>query len=411
LIYGINFSPELAGIGKYTGKMAQWLASRGHEVRVITAPPYYPEWNIGTGYSGRSYLREKINGVTVLRTPLWVPKNPKTITRMLHLVSFAISSFPQLIGQLAWKPNIIICIAPSFFCAPATVLFSMVSNARSVLHIQDFEIDAMFGLGMLKGIGTLGRCALGIESFIMRRFDRVSSISHSMCARLKSKGVAEDAIIHFPNCVDTNFINPQIDGTNLRMEWGFSPNDFIVLYSGNLGKKQGLEIILEAASALREKRTIHFVIVGEGVHKNVLVDAAKENALNNIHFYPLQPHKILPNLLRMADIHLVIQKRGAADAVMPSKLTGILSVGGDAIITADADTELGRLVQDNPGIATLIEPENSSALVKAIESLMQQARRTAGGYNDIARQYAVENIGKDSVLGRFEKVLLEVFDL
>ncbi|BCS55017.1 glycosyltransferase WbuB [Geobacter sp. SVR] len=411
LIYGLNFSPELAGIGKYTGEMAQWLAERDHEVRVITTVPYYPEWQIGPGYSGWRYLRECIGTISVFRTPLWVPEKPKTITRLLHLASFALSSLPQLLRQLAWQPDVIICIAPSFFCAPTTILFSKLSNTCSWLHIQDFEIDAMFGLGMLGDGGVLARFALGAERLLMRRFDRVSSISRSMCARLKAKGVAEQAIVHFPNWVDTDFITPQADRNRYRQQWGFNVSDNIILYSGNLGKKQGLEIILEAAMALREKTDLHFVIVGEGAHKTVLVDAAKSSALHNVHFYPLQSYQSLPDLLQMADVHLVIQKRGAADAVMPSKLTGILSAGGDAIITADADTELGKLVQENPGVATLIEPENADVLVAAIVELVQRCQTSTGGHNQIARRYAVENLGMDSVLGRFEETLREVVNM
>ncbi len=412
LIYGINFAPELAGVGKYTGELAQWLASSGHEIRVITAPPYYPEWRIGSGYSGWRYLHEKVGDVTVLRSPLWVPERPTTVKRLLHLASFALSSLPHLLRQIPWRPNIIICVAPSFLCAPATILFSKLSNTPSWLHIQDFEIDAMFGLEMMRGGGggAFARSALFFESFLMRCFDRVSSISHSMCACLKDKGVKK-SIVYFPNCVDTDFITPNANRDRFRQEWGFSTKDKIVLYSGNLGKKQGLEIILEAAMKLRKIDDLHFIIVGEGAHKSALLAVAKDSALQNIHFYPLQPHEAMPDLLRMADVHLVIQKRGAADAVMPSKLTGILSVGGDSIITADENTELGRLVQDNPGIATLIQPENASALAAAIEELFKKGQVNLGGHNKIARQYAVENLGRDSVLGRFGMALDEVVNL
>jgi colanic acid biosynthesis glycosyl transferase WcaI len=369
---------------------------------VVTAPPYYPEWQVNSDYSGLYYQTEKFDNLTVFRSPLWVPQKPKTFTRLLHLASFALSSIPQLLRQLSWQPDVIICIAPSFFCAPATLLFSKLSHSRSWLHIQDFEIDAMFGLGMMGNSGVLARFALGIERFLLRRFDRVSSISRSMCSSLQAKGVAEQAIVLFPNCVDTDFITPQADGSKYRRLWGFKPTDKIVLYSGNLGKKQGLMIILEAAEVLESINDLHFVIVGEGVYKSALEETAREKMLKNVHFYPLQPHEALPDLLCMADVHLVIQKRGAADAVMPSKLTGILAVGGYSIITADADTELGRLVRENPGIATLIEPENTEELVTAIMELALKSQNQNGNYNHIARRYAEENIGKESVLGKFE---------
>lgn len=94
LVYGINYSPELTGIGKYTGEMVEWLAAQGHEVRVITAPPYYPQWQVGENYSARRYKREE-GAATVWRCPLYVPKQPSTLKRLLHLGSFAVSSFSR----------------------------------------------------------------------------------------------------------------------------------------------------------------------------------------------------------------------------------------------------------------------------------------------------------------------------
>lgn len=92
LVYGINYSPELTGIGKYTGEMVEWLAAQGHEVRVITAPPYYPQWQVGENYSAWRYKREE-GAATAWRCPLYVPKQPSTLKRLLHLGSFAASSF------------------------------------------------------------------------------------------------------------------------------------------------------------------------------------------------------------------------------------------------------------------------------------------------------------------------------
>ncbi len=405
LIYGLNYSPELTGVGKYTGEMAGWLARQGHEVRVITAPPYYPEWRIGAGYSAWGSRPEKICGVTVFRTPLWVPEAPTTVKRVLHLLTFTLGSIPRLLGQLSWRPDVTIGIAPSFFCTPATLFFAALSGSRSWLHIQDFEIDAMFGLGMMRGHGLLARCAFAVERFLLQRFDRVSTISASMRDRLHAKGVKPQRVVLFPNWVDTDFISPDCDGSSLRQTLGLKPADRVVLYSGNLGKKQGLEIVLEAAQALKHRHDLFFVIVGEGAHKEYLVADAVARGLNNVLFFPLQPYRSLPELLQLADLHLVIQKRGAADAVMPSKLTGILAAGGQAIITADADTELGRLVEGNPGIATLIEPENGEALVAAIVKLVDSPDRQ--GFNPVARQYVLDHLDTERVLERFEADLMQ----
>src|SRR5512139_923718 len=98
--------------------MAAWLASRGHEVRVITAPPYYPAWKVTRGHSSWRYRREHIDGVVVWRCPLWVPTRPTGMTRILHLTSFAITSLPVLLSQILWRPDIVMTIEPPLICAP-----------------------------------------------------------------------------------------------------------------------------------------------------------------------------------------------------------------------------------------------------------------------------------------------------
>ncbi len=130
LILGINFHPELTGIGKYTGELAAYLQERGHNVRMVTAPPYYPSWQVQPGYKAWQYTREAWRGVEIYRCPLWVPRSPSGLKRLLHLFSFALSSIPILLGQLRWKPDLILCIAPAFFCAPFALLTARLSGAK-----------------------------------------------------------------------------------------------------------------------------------------------------------------------------------------------------------------------------------------------------------------------------------------
>jgi colanic acid biosynthesis glycosyl transferase WcaI len=143
LIYGINYFPELTGIGKYTGEMALWLASRGHEVRVVTAPPYYPAWSVRGDYRGKFYLtenaaRQNPAEPVVFRTPLYVPQKPTGLKRVAHLASFMIGSLPVMLRQAFWQPDVVFTVEPTFFCAPVALLIAMASGAASWLHVQDF---------------------------------------------------------------------------------------------------------------------------------------------------------------------------------------------------------------------------------------------------------------------------------
>jgi colanic acid biosynthesis glycosyl transferase WcaI len=404
VLYSINYSPELTGIGKYNGELATALPALGVDTTVITAPPYYPEWQVHAGFSNSYSTAQPQAGLTIYRNPLYVPAKVTTVKRLLHLSSFALSSFGRLLTLLRQKPDVVFLVQPTLFCAPFALLYAKVCGAKTILHIQDYEIDAMFGLGMATQ-GKLRQLVSGIERFLMNRFDKVSSISFSMLENAKRKGVPEHKLLFFPNWSDTNFVHPDVDATSLRKAWGYHNDDKIVLYSGNLGQKQGLDIILEAAKALADSPEVKFIIIGSGAYRETLETMAASFGLRNVEFKPLQPWELVPQILVMADVHLVVQKKGVADAVLPSKLTNILAAGGHALVTAESFTELGKIAERYPGIYQLVEPEHSADFITALRHILQQDTKAT---NQIARDYAVENINSDKVIKRFVEDLQQL---
>jgi colanic acid biosynthesis glycosyl transferase WcaI len=401
LLYGINYSPELTGIGKYSGEFARWCTREGHEVRVVCAPAYYPEWKVSAEFSPVKYQRAIEDDVLVTRCPLYVPSQPSALKRMLHLLSFSLTSSFALFANYRWKPDLVIHVAPTLFCFPWTWLFSRLRRVESVLHIQDFEVDAMFGLSMARG-GIMKKIAFGLERVALTSFDRVSTISPGMIKRALDKGVHAEKVIQFPNWSELErFQNVQKD-LEFLANLGVDTGKKLVLYSGSMGEKQGLESVLETAFHFKNRPDIQFLLVGEGGAKRELVSECEARQLDNVLFAAVQPYESLPGLLAAADCHLVVQKRGAADSVLPSKLTNILAVGGNAVITADRETSLGELTQDWPGIACLVEPESVPALVAGVEeALLMQSPNT------IALEYARKNLDKDVILSDFMANFLE----
>jgi colanic acid biosynthesis glycosyl transferase WcaI len=397
LLLGLNYAPELTGIGKYSGEMMEWLAARGHEVRVITTPPYYPAWKVRHDYSWWQYRKEiSPAGVQIYRCPLWVPERPNGISRMVHLGSFATSSLPLMLGSVLWRPHVVLAVEPAFFGAPSAVLTAMLSGASSWLHIQDFEIDAAFDLNLLPSQGAIHNFALAYERFVMRGFTRVSSISPNMVKRLAEKGIDDGKAIHFPNWVDVDSVRP-LDGPNrIRQELGLRDDQVVLLYSGNLGLKQGLETLPPLAAQLSDNLDLHFVFCGDGAFRPQLEQMTA--GLDNVSLLPLQPVEKLNELLNAADIHLLPQKEDAADLVMPSKLTGMLASGRPVISTAAAGTQVADVVA---GRGINVVPGDLNALREAVITLAanEALRREMGR---AARLYAEEHLGREQVLRRLE---------
>jgi colanic acid biosynthesis glycosyl transferase WcaI len=409
LIYGLNFAPELTGIGKYTGEMAAWLAKHGHEVRVITAPPYYPDWKVAPGYASWRYAVEPREGGGIWRAPLWVPLRPGGAKRMLHLASFALSSLPLLFRHLFWRPQVVWVVAPALFCAPGAWLAARLAGAHCWLHIQDFEVDAAFELGLLRGARLRG-FALGLERWLLGRFDRVSSVSRRMIEHLHRKGVTADRVVMFQNWVDIEAIQPgnikvgaggtaMVPANRYRAELQIAPDAVVALYSGNMGAKQGLELLADAAAKTRSRRDLVWVFCGDGVGRGDLERACV--GLPNVRFLELQPVERLGELLGMADIHLLPQRADAADLVMPSKLTGMLASGRPVIATALPGTQVAEVVEQ---CGLVVPPGDAEALVDAVLSLADDApgRATLGAR---ARAYAEANLERDAILSRFESEL------
>lgn len=408
LIYGLNYSPELTGIGKYTGEMAAWLVQRGHEVRVVAAPPYYPAWRVREDYRRKWYQTEIKPGEPVVhRTPLYVPKRPTGVKRIVHLLSFVLGSFPVMLRQIYWQPDVVFTVEPTFFCAPLALFVAKSAGGCSWLHVQDFEVDAAFELGLLPAQGPVHDAALRIENFLIYAFDRVSGISSRMVERAVTKGVPNEKAVLFPNWVDVETIYPitpeNRPGNRVLQDLAMAgcPIDgkVILLYSGNMGAKQGLERLGPLAESFRDDRRVHFIFCGDGAFRDQLEAAVLH--LSNVSLLPLQPLDRLNELLNSADIHLLPQRASAADLVMPSRLSAMLASGRPVIATAHVGTQIASVVE---GRGLVVPPEDSEALHSAVQTLVD-APQLRAKLGCAARKYAVTNLSKQAVLSQFDQDL------
>lgn len=371
LLVGINYAPDLIGVAKYNTELCESLIDEGHEVRVICAPPYYPAWKIPANFAATYFRAVDVNGVRVTRTPIYVPAHPSGGKRLAHHASFALTSIlPVLKEAITWRPDIILSVAPSLMSAAFVSFIARRSGARSWLHIQDFEVDAAFDLGLLRN-QKLRVAMLNVESAILRSFDRVSSISPQMVDRLRDKGVAVERTTEVRNWIDTSSVFPSPKQTKYRDQLGISESDIVGVYSGTMSTKQGLDLVIEAASALEaDHPNVHFILAGEGPHKSKLVEMAA--GCPRVHFLGLQPNESFNELLASADFHLIPQKAEAADLVLPSKLGAILASGRPVIAMASEGTGLAAEVE---GAGLVIPPGDVRALALAICTLSVDRER------------------------------------
>jgi colanic acid biosynthesis glycosyl transferase WcaI len=340
-------------------------------------------------------------GASVFRTPVWVPSKPGGLKRIVHLMSFAVSSAPAIVAQYFWRPDVVFVTEPPLFCAPFAVFFSRVVGAKAWLHVHDYEVDAAFDLGLLKG-KFIRKVIHSAERFLMRSFDRVSTISGRMIDKAASKGVSSNQLLFFPNWVDISSIFPFVGRSAYRKDLGIADDAVVALYSGNMGGKQGLEILADAARYLANSPEIQFIFCGNGAGKTELQERC--DGLSNVHFLDLQPLDRLNELLGSADIHLLPQRADAADLVMPSKLTGMLASGRPVVATALPATELGRVVSAHCGL--IAPPEDVVAFAQAIKALaISKSTRESLGAS--ARLYAEENLDRVAVIRKFEIALLD----
>lgn len=361
LIYAMNYAPEPIGVGRYTGDIGAHLAREGHEIRVVTSVPHYPEWQVAKPFAAFRFQREQRDGATVLHCPLALRQPMRGAWRLLAPLSFAAASVPALIWEfLSCRPEVVFCVEPTLFAAPIALLLGKLFGARSVLHVQDLEIDAAFAVGHLRG-ALMRRFALWCEAAVLRRFDHVITISSRMRERLIGRGLPGSRVTLVRNWVDLDAIKPLQGRNRYREEFDWPDSLFIALYAGSIGAKQALHVALDAAELLEGRPGILFVVAGDGPAKDALVQ--RYGHLPNLRFLPPQPEERMCDLLNLADVHLLPQVKGVADLVLPSKLGGMLASGKPVLATADQGSELYDVLEKT---AVVVPAGDSAAIAREL---------------------------------------------
>ena len=319
LIYSYNYYPEPIGIAPLMTELAEGLVQRGHQVRVITGMPNYPERRIYQGYQNKFYLTEERNGVVIQRSYIWVrgPK-PGLFDRLLLDGSFMMTSLVQAFN--GWRPDLIFATVPPLLVSLPVGLYAGVRRCPVILNIQDIVSEAALRVKLVNPHGVVVKTAQAVEQLTYEKVDRISVIATGFIDQLVEHGIPKEKIVYIPNWVDTKFIRPLPKTDNYFRNKYQLQDQFVVLYSGNIALTQGLETVIKAATLLEYIPEIVFVIAGETQALQALENLRQDYQAKNVLLVPLEPREKLPEMLAAVDVGLVVQKREVTAFNLPSKI-------------------------------------------------------------------------------------------
>ncbi|MEW1949026.1 glycosyltransferase [Pseudarthrobacter sp902506025] len=362
-ILGLNYAPEPTGNAPYTTSLAEGLVEAGHSVHVVTGYPHYPEWKLRDDYSG--WKREEIiNGVSVQRLRHYIPRNPSALSRLHMELSFGL----RLLLARWNRPDVVLVISPALFSSALGIVRARLGPRRAAVGIW---IQDLYSRGIVETGGDSGSRLAGLassfESKVIRSADGVSAI-HERFKRhmVRSLGVPPERIRVIRNW--THLPPSSSSGTSeMRHRLGWHADDVIVLHAGNIGKKQGLENVVNAAAFAGSKASrVRFVLMGDGNQRHRLESLAA--GIEKIQFIDPLPDRDFQLALAAADVLLVNELPGVRDMAVPSKLTSYFNAGVPVIAATDPGSVTASEVELSGG-GVRVDAANPVALVEMAESI------------------------------------------
>jgi colanic acid biosynthesis glycosyl transferase WcaI len=400
LILSINYWPEVTGIGAFTTYRAEHLAAAGHDVEVCTTFPYYPEWKVPENYKGRLGLTEERNGVRVIRSYAYVPNPVTAIRRIAHEGSFVL--FSLLRAAFRKKPDVLLVVSPPLGLTISAILLSRMWRIPYVFDVEDLQPDSAADLGMLPSWAV--KLLYRLESSAYRNAALVTTLTRSMQQRIIAKGIPENKVELVEARMDDSLVElSPAEGEAFRQRYGVE-GKFLVTYSGNMGVKQGLGVVLEAAALNRCDESTLFLLVGSGADRERLERRAKEQNLTNLRFLPLLDEADFRGLIASSSICLVTQQKSVSEVAFPSKIVTYLAGGRPIVASVNLESEVAQIARES-GAGKVVDPEDAQGLLAAIRELRENDLEQLGRKG---RDYAARRWAATRVLGRFEQNLATV---
>jgi colanic acid biosynthesis glycosyl transferase WcaI len=369
-----HFAPDVAPTGEVMTSITTELARRGNRLHVVTSLPWYEHHSVEPGWDGQLVRSEPTTWGRISRVHPFPTDKSDIPARAL-----AFGGFTALAGAVATAtrgaPDVVLAMSPPLTLGPAGWAVASLRRVPFVFNIQDVFPDVAVELGLLKGKRVIA-AARWLERETYRRADAVTVLSEELADNVRAKIGPDrraDRVRVIPNFVDTEWIQPTDRENRYRHEHDLSGKR-VVMYAGNVGLSQALDLVLHAAVELSDEGDVVFVINGGGAARPALERRAAGMA--NVRFVDMQPKSRLPEVLAAADMHVVPLKRGLAWSSVPSKLYSILAAGRPIVASVDAGTEVARTVE-RAGAGVSVAPEDPDAFTKAVRHLLENDEEAA----------------------------------
>lgn len=404
LLLSRYFPPEIGTAANLFFELARGLSARGHRVTVVTGFPWYNLEEIPERYKKRAFMKEEMDGVTVVRIRIPVAGPKKFRLAAGHLTAPVASVLGGIINR---KPDVIYIYSPPLFMTLSGWVLELLKRTPFVMGVQDIHPQGYIDQGVLKN-RFLIYILEEIEKFCYKKSTLITVHSEGNKRHLIDiKGVPEYKVKIIYNWIDTDEMRPLPRENEFSKRYDLN-SKFIVGYAGALSISQGLMSIVEAANILRDRKDIEFFIVGDGIEKDRMIRKANELNLTNIRFLGMQPKSLYPLVVASSDIQLVTLNKNVKTPVVPSKIISIMAGGRPVLASLPLDGDAARLIKEaNCGIC--VAPEDPRALAEAILRLAgdEDLRRS---FAENGRRYAERELSLKSAVERLEGIFEEAID-
>lgn len=404
LILTQYYPPETGAPQNRLSDFAKRMARSEHTITVLTALPNYPKGEVFEGYRGRFMMREKIEGVSVIRTWIYAIKNKGFVYRLLNYFSFVLSSLALGIWKVG-PQDVVFVESPPLFLGIAGFLISRLKGSKLVFNVSDLWPESAVAMGILqnKNLIALSRW---LEEFLYRHSHLITGQTQGIVENIRSR-CPEKPVALITNGVDVDAFLPASQTSQpgkIRREFGFE-GKFVVGYAGLHGLAQGLETVIQAAYILAKHKDIVFTFFGDGTEKEKLMRLASQAQLANVHFHQTQPTACMPEIITSFDTAIIpLRRLDLFKGALPSKMFEAMAAA--VPIIASIDGEARALVEEaRAGIC--VEPENPETMADAILQLYQDSDyRKSLGKN--GRKYVMEHYDRRQIAHQVERLFCKL---